>query len=51
MNNGQVSASLGADNEVIITPVPGFTGVTYVDYTVSHPEGETGNARIFVRVV
>lgn len=49
-NVTQVSASLGPNSEIIITPAAGFTGLTYVDYTVSHPSGEVRSARIFVRV-
>lgn len=51
INSGEVSASLGADNEVTIVPAMGFTGLTYIDYTMRHIEGETATARIFVRVM
>lgn len=49
-NTAQVSATLASDGEITITPLPGFTGLTYVDYTVRHGGGEVQNARMYVRV-
>ncbi|MEM7700615.1 MAG: hypothetical protein AAF251_01625 [Pseudomonadota bacterium] len=51
INTAEISASLGDDNFITIVPASGFTGLTYVDYTVEHFEGETRTARIFVRVI
>lgn len=50
INATQVAATLGPNDEITITSLNGFTGLTYVDYTVRHPAGESRNARIFVRV-
>lgn len=49
-NTAQVSATLASDGEIVITPAPGFTGLTYVDYTVRHGGGEVQSARMYVRV-
>lgn len=49
-NVSEVSASLGENNLITIMPASGFTGLTYVDYTVTDGNGETQTARIFVRV-
>jgi hypothetical protein len=50
INATQVAAILGPNDEITITSLNGFTGLTYFDYTVRHPAGESRNARIFVRV-
>lgn len=41
------SASLGSGS-VVATALNGFKGTTYFDYTVRHPSGETGTARVYV---
>ena len=50
INAAQVSAVLNADKTVTIRALPGFTGITYFDYTVTHSRGDVEQGRVYVRV-
>ncbi|MEL6415496.1 MAG: hypothetical protein AAFQ15_11210 [Pseudomonadota bacterium] len=50
-NAGEISATIDEDGTITLVPATGFTGLTYVDYTISHESGETGRGRIFIRVM
>ena len=50
-NAGEVAASLNPNGNIVLVPAAGFIGLTYVDYTITHESGESGRARIFLRVM
>lgn len=49
-NAGQVTATRAADGTVTIRAAPGFSGVTFFEYTVSHQQGDVERARVYVIV-
>jgi hypothetical protein len=46
-NAAALSATL-ASGKITVTALNGFKGYSYFDYSVQHPSGETGTARVYV---
>jgi Bacterial Ig domain len=50
VNISEISVTLNADGTVLIRPAANFVGVTYFDYTATHPRGDVEQGRVYVRV-